>query len=113
MNNSFRQRFGYFSIIYSPYIGDKQYTGGRLKNYRTEEGNVITEKRGIYTGPSKKGKLRDALFSNMFMQDKDYVKKIKELASNEKEDYLKEVKERANKPAEMKFHPTGPQEYKD
>jgi hypothetical protein len=57
--------------------------------------------------------MKDALFSNMFMQDRDYVKKIKELAKTEKEDYLKSVKENANKPADSKFHPAGPQEYTD
>jgi hypothetical protein len=53
------------------------------------------------------------MFSNMFKQDRDYVTKIKELAKKEKEDYLINVKEKAKKPSEMKFHPTGPQEYPD
>jgi hypothetical protein len=49
----------------------------------------------------------------MFKQDKDYVSRIKELAGREKEEYIKSVRERANKPSEMMFHPTGPQEYRD
>jgi hypothetical protein len=49
----------------------------------------------------------------MFTQDRDFLKKIREMADKEREEHLKTVKERANKPADSKFHPTGPQEYPD
>jgi hypothetical protein len=35
------------------------------------------------------------------------------MADKEREEYFKLVRERADKPANNKFHPTGPQEFKD
>jgi hypothetical protein len=57
--------------------------------------------------------LKDALFSNMFKQDKELLKKVRGMADKEREEYLKFVKERADKPAGANFHPSGPQEYRD
>jgi hypothetical protein len=90
-----------------------QYSTARQKFFKTEEGNVITERRGIFTNPSKKGNLKDALFSNMYKQDRELLQKVNNMANKEREQYLKFVKERADRPAGNNFHPTGPQEYRD
>jgi len=109
-------RFGYFSIPYSSYVGDRYYSQERKKIYRTAEKKVITEPRGIYTTILKKGKFSDAFFSNMVKEDKEIQAQIEKLAEKEKEEYMKNIKKRAEKnPQNFKesFVPTGPQEYKD
>lgn len=116
-----KSRFGYFSIPYSAYMGDRYYSQGRSKVYRTEDKRVITEPRGIFTKVMKKGKGPDAFFSNGFKEDKDTLKKVRELAEKEKEEYMKVVKSRKKGGAaedsdqvfRANFKPTGPQEYKD
>jgi hypothetical protein len=115
-----KSRFGYFSIPYSAYMGDRYYSQGRKKVYRTEDKRVITEPRGVFTKPAKKGIAPDAFFSNAFKEDKDTLKKVKEMAEKEREDYMKVVKGRkkgggdeSNQVFRANFKPTGPQEYKD
>lgn len=112
-------RFGYFSIPYSAYMGDRHYSQDRAKVYRTEDRKVITEARGIFTNPTKKGKFVDVCFSNDFKQDMEMCNKIADIAKKEREDYIKTVKSR-KKGAEgstesfrVQFKPAGPQEYKD
>jgi len=114
MENS--QRFGYFSIPYSSYVGDRYYSQEKKKIYRTSERKVITEPRGIYTTILKKGKFSDAFFSNMVKEDKQIQAHISQMAEKEREDYMAEVKKRLQKGGQNfkeSFLPAGPQEYKD
>ena len=74
---------------------------------------MITERRGIYTNPPKKGKNNDAMFTNIIVQDEAAFQKMKEKAKEEHENYLKKVRERAEKQSGFSFRPGGPQEYKD
>lgn len=108
-------RFGFFSIPYSAYIGDRFYSQDKQKIYRTNERKVITEPRGIYTKPSKQGKFSDAFFSNFMKVDKELLTEIEQKAKQEKEEYLQLVKSRKKGVEGFKqtFKPGGPQEYKD
>lgn len=109
-------RFGYFSIPYSSYVGDRYYSQDRKKIYRTAEKKVITEPRGIYTTILKKGKFSDAFFSNMVKEDKHIQAQIEQLADKEKQEYMSNVKKRTQKDShnfKQSFLPAGPQEYKD
>lgn len=110
------QRFGYFSIQYPSHIGDRFYSQGKKKLYRTEEKKVITEPRGIYTTTLKKGKFPDAYFSNLLKTDKQIQAQIAEMAEKERHEYLASVKKRKEKNSQNfkeSFLPSGPQEYKD
>jgi hypothetical protein len=107
-----KQRFGYFSIPYSASCGDRYYSQGRKKIYRTENKKVITEPRGIYTKPSKTGV--DSFFTNDFKQDLNLLNKVAEMAKKEREEYLNKVRsDKQEKNNLVRFKPTGPQEYKD
>jgi hypothetical protein len=108
-------RFGYFSIPYSSYLGDRYYSQGRKKVYRTQEKKVITEPRGIYTTSMKKGKFTDAFFSYMMKENPELQKKVAEMAEHERAAYIEAVKQRAKSKGEKNpsFIPSGPQEYKD
>jgi len=109
-------RFGYFSIPYSSYVGDRYYSQERKKIYRTSEKKVITEPRGIFTTILKKGKFSDAFFSNMVKEDKEIQAQIANLAEKERQEYMKNVKKRTQKQShnfKESFLPAGPQEYKD
>jgi hypothetical protein len=108
-------RFGYFSIPYSSYIGDRFYSQNRKKIYRTSERKVITEPRGIYTNPLKKGQTKDAYFSNLHHLEKNVLSMVEEKAKQERDNYMALVGSRKNKNAVYKqvFKPSGPQEYKD
>jgi hypothetical protein len=57
--------------------------------------------------------MKDALFSNMFKQDREMLTKVRQMADKEREQYLKFVKERADRPVGNNFHPSGVQGYKD
>ena len=51
------QRFGFFSIPYPSTVGDQAYSRNReFEHHQVVDRKVITEKRGIYTQPVKKGK---------------------------------------------------------
>lgn len=111
-------RFGFFSIPYSAYMGDRYYSQNRQKIYRTEDKKVITEARGVFTNPPKKGKFVDAYFHNDYKQDMSTLTKIAETVKKEREDYIKEIKgkKKGGENQEVfkaKFKPGGPQEYKD
>ena len=108
-----RQRFGYFSIIYSPYIGDKYYSQAKERTFKRDGKKIITEKRGVFTSPPKTGKNTDAMFTNIFTQDEEAIEKLKQKAKEDHQFYMKKVKERADKPLGYIFKPTGPQDYKD
>jgi hypothetical protein len=112
-----KQRFGYFSIPYSAYSGDRFYSQGK-KTYRNEDRKVITEVRGVFTNPGKKGKNKDAFFSNAFQEEKGTLKMLEEMAKKEQEDLLTLVHSRKKGAAvaegfRVAFKPGGPQEYKD
>jgi hypothetical protein len=106
-------RFGYFSIPYSAFTGDRYYSQGRKKTYRDAEGKVVTEKKGIYTRPAKKGNYSDAYFSNFMAQDKEMSLKLKDMSIKERDEYLALVKTRKDIKGDKNFKPGGPQEYVD
>ena len=105
------QRFGYFSIPYPAIVGDKAYSGAQhYEHHKVVDGKVITEKRGIYTQPGKKGKGNDVYFERVEPLSDDQVERLKELAKKDKEDLFATVKERKEKKAIAQFKPPGPQE---
>ena len=92
------QRFGYFSIPYPAIVGDKAYSGAQqYEHHKVVDGKVITEKRGIYTQPGKKGKGNDVYFERVEPLSDDQVERLKELAKKDKEDLFATVKERKEK----------------
>lgn len=111
----YQQRYGYFSIPYSAYIGDRYYSQDKKKIYRTEERKVITDARGIFTNPGKKGKFSDAYFSNLAKIDKNILEDVEQKAKREHDDYMNLVKNRKKSTGGFKqtFRPSGPQEYKN
>jgi len=105
------QRFGYFSIPYPAIVGDKAYSRAQqYEHHKVVDGKVITEKRGIYTQPGKKGKGNDVYFERVEPLSDDQVERLKELAKKDKEDLMATVKERKEKKAIAQFKPPGPQE---
>jgi hypothetical protein len=84
---------------------------------KDENRKVITQPRGIFTKPSKKGKFADAFFSNMTVQDKKISQMEKEMADKERAEYLTlvQTRKKGSNGAAYKatFKPGGPQEYKD
>ncbi len=111
---STRQRFGYFSIPYSSAVGDRYYSQGRKKVYKTENNKVITEPRGIFSKPTKSG--YNACFSNEIKQDMKMLKELAGMAEKERTEYLNKVKQSKSKEKTgnmFSFKPGGPQGYKD
>ncbi len=116
-----KSRFGYFSIPHSSFLGDRFYSQNKEKVYRTEDRKVITEPRGIFTKPLKRGNGPDVYFINGFKEEKETLKKLEEIAKKEREDLLRKVKGRKkggeesnnNNTFKANFKPSGPQEYKD
>jgi hypothetical protein len=80
--------------MYSPYIGDKYFSQLKEQKFKREGNKVITERRGIYTSPPKKGKNNDAMFTNSIVQDEVAFEIMKEKANEEHEIYLNKVRER-------------------
>jgi hypothetical protein len=108
-------RFGYFSIPHSSFFGDGYYSENR-KKIRKVEKNVITDPRGIYTNPGRKGKGVDVYFKNDFKIEENTLKKLEDAADKDKNDILEKVKNSKNKNTENfkpNFKPGGPQYYKD
>lgn len=107
-------RFGYFSVPYPATVGDLAYS--RKKEYlnvKIVEGKVITEKRGIYTQPFKKGKGPDAYFTPIEPVSKKEIEEMKQKNKEEFDEYKRLLKERKeNKEVHPKFKPAGPQEFK-
>ena len=109
-----KSRFGFFSINYSAYLGDKYYSRDK-KRITDDQGKVISEKRGIYSNPAKKGKFTDSYFSADFLKtDKETLNRLKEVSENEQKAKLEKVhKEKQNKNFQIPFRSSGVQEYKD
>ncbi len=79
---------------------------------------VLTDPRGIFTKPPKKGISNDALFSNLIIEEKSTTNRVKELNDRDREEYIMKVKSRkkgASPDSEYKFNfkPAGPQDYVD
>lgn len=109
-------RFGFFSIPYSSYIGDRYYSQGRMKTYKMEGNKVRTSPRGIFTNPIRKGKVPEAYFSNAVKEENEILEKNKEQEEKERNQYLQKVRSRkkgAGGDVVNQFRPGGPQEYKD
>ncbi len=112
-----RSRFGFFSIPYATHIGDKHYSQNK-KSRRTEDKKVITDPRGIFTKPPKKGNITDAFFSDVVKEEKETINRIQMMNEKDREDFLNKVKDRqksAKSGGEYKprFKPGGPQDYND
>jgi len=110
-----KSRFGYFSIPYSSFLGDGHYSREREKVYRTEDRKVLTENRGIFTKPPKKGRFTDAYFSNTLKVDPRLEETIKQKAENEEKQHKEFIQTRKAEKKNFKaeFRPGGPQEHKD
>jgi hypothetical protein len=105
------QRFGYFSIPYPAIVGDKAYSRAQeFEHHKVVDGKVITEKRGIYTQPGKKGKGNDVYFERVEPLSDEQVERLKELTKQDKEKLMETVKNRREKKADVQFKPPGPQE---
>jgi DNA replication initiation complex subunit (GINS family) len=93
------------------------YYSQSKKSRRTEDKKVITEPRGIFTKPPKKGIVNEAFFSNMMAEEKEIINRLKEMSEKDREEFLKKVQSRkkGGQPPEFKakFKPGGPQEYFD
>lgn len=110
-----RQRFGFFSILHSNFLGDEYYSfKNNLK--RDNNGKLILEPRGIYIKPNKKGKFIDSYFDAGFIrEDKNLRNKIEKISKLEQERKIEKVKKSKEKSDNYKqtFKPAGVQEYKD
>ncbi len=77
----------------------------------------MTSPRGILSQPGKKGKLKDAFFSDVITTDKDLLDRVNSLNNEEKEEFFKKVNSRkkGNQKAADRpnFKPTSPTEYID
>ena len=110
-----QSRFGYFSIAHSAFLGDGFYSEKKYK-VRKEQKNVITEPRGIFSNPGRKGQGIDVFFSNDFKTNDETVKRLEDIARKEQEDYISKVKKSKSKEGKdfkSSFKPGGPQLYND
>lgn len=106
-------RFGFFSIIPNPVLGDRFYSQKNEFNHKVVEHKVISEKRGIFTMPGKKGKGHDAYFQSLDTTDEGCQER---LIQGQKDDYAKkiaDVQERKHRPVTATFRYPGVQHYKD
>jgi len=108
-----------FQFHIQHFLGDRYYSeSNKSKSYKVIERRVITENRGIFTNPGKKGKFTDAYFSNLVAEDKNMQERQKDQADKEKVAYMATVAERKKPDSEKAgykavFKPGGPQEYHD
>lgn len=115
VKDSSRQRFGFFSVMHSNFMGDEYYSA--KKNIKKDaSGKVPTSPRGIYTKASKKGKFIDSYFDAGFIREDRSLRDVIEKKS--KEDLaasLEKVKKSKEKGGNFKasFKPAGVKEYKD
>lgn len=106
-------RFGYFSIPYPATVGDKAYSQKKEYHHKIVEGKVITEKRGIFTQPPKKGKGNDVYFEPIEPVSKETIEKFKKMNYDEIQNHRKEILEKKeNKVVLPHFVPAGPQPLK-
>lgn len=104
-------RFGFFSIPYPAICNDEAYTIDYEHHHQVIDQKVVTEPRGIFTKPMKKGKGIDVYFSvEKPFTDKE-IEKEKEFRENEKKKLFELVdKRRKNESTGPTFRPSGPQE---
>lgn len=105
------QRFGFFSIPYPSTVGDQAYSRNReFEHHQVVDRKVITEKRGIYTQPVKKGKGPDVYFEPIAPLNNAQLEELKKKKEEEDAKYKEIVKQRKEKKAVIRFKPAGPQE---
>ena len=75
------QRFGYFSIPYPATVGDGAYSKAKVYSRKIVDGKVVTEKRGIFTQPMKKGKTNDVYFKAVEPLPESVIEEHKQLNS--------------------------------
>lgn len=115
-----QQRFGYFTIPYPATCGDRAYSQNKsFEHHRVEGRKVITEARGIYTSPGKRGKTEDVYFHRVDpLTDKQIadIKLARDIDHAKLMQKVKDEREGKNK-GKVIFKPGGPQEllgfYKD
>ena len=104
-------RFGFFSIPYPSTVGDQAYSRKKeFEHHKVVDRKVITEKRGIYTQPVKKGKGPDSYFEPIEPLSNAQIDELKRKRKEDEDNYLKIVKERKEKKGLTRFKPAGPQE---
>lgn len=107
------QRFGYFSIPYPATVGDGAYSKAKVYSRKIVDGKVVTEKRGIFTQPMKKGKTNDAYFKAVEPLPDSVIEEHKQLNKNEKEALVNRIKfQKENKVTVPQFKPPGAQKLK-
>lgn len=104
------QRFGFFSIPYPSTIGDQAYSRNKQFHHQVVDRKVITEKRGIYTQPMKKGRGPDVYFEPIALLTNDQLNQMKKQREEEDAKYKEIVQQRKEKKAVIRFKPGGPQE---
>ena len=110
-----KQRYGFFSILHSNFLGDEHYSQEKVyKNKRDSNGKVITQPRGIYAKSTKKGKFMDSYFDpNFLKENENLIEFRKRIANEEKEKALERVKKLRDKTKEdfiQAFKPGGVKE---
>lgn len=104
------QRFGYFSIPFPAIVGDEAYSHNYEPKHKIVEGKVVTEKRGIFTKPPKKGKTPDVYFMPIEPLTEEQIEFLKKCRDEDRQRILDKVREkRETKEVKAKFKPAGPQ----
>lgn len=114
LKDQFKQRFGFFSVLHSNYLGDGYYSE-KKSIPRDSNGKLIVQPRGIYAKSSKKGKTLDCYFdANFIKEDKDIRSLIEKRAKEDSDKVMSKVKQAKGKENfKITFKPAGAFEYKD
>ena len=114
LKDNYKQRFGFFSILHSNFLGDQFYSSSK-KIMKDSNGKIITEPKGIYAKASKKGKFVDSYFDAGFIKENKEIRdRVTQLAKIENEAKLEKVKKSKEKSGfKINFKPAGVKEYKD
>lgn len=106
------QRFGFFTIPYPAVCNDKAYSRDKdFSKHKIIDGKVVTEPRGIYTQPLKKGRGKEAYFSvEKPWSDAEIAAEKQYRLEEKKKQFEKVDKIRKNEVKGPSFKDAGPQE---
>lgn len=108
-----KQRFGFFSIKYSNFLGDGFYSNKKIAE-KDENGKLKISPKGIYTRPAHKGKHLDCYFSSDSLRvDDNFQQKLISLAECIRKEELEKVRSSKEKKFQMPFYAGLVKEYKD
>lgn len=108
-----KQRFGFFSIKYSNFLGDGYYSNKKIAE-KDENGRIKVSPKGIYTRPAHKGKQLDCYFdANSLRIDDKLQQKLFNDAENLRKEELEKVKSSKDKKFQMPFYAGLVKEYRD